>query len=62
MIVWAFHLPLDNLMQPINDFESNILDVVHKFKNNPNCNVFFCGDFNASDIDWDSTNTVHEQS
>ena len=28
-------------MQPIDDFENVILDVVHKLKNNPKCTVFF---------------------
>ena len=37
--------PPDNLMQPIDDFESVISDVVHRFKNNPSCTVVFGNDF-----------------
>ena len=48
-------------MQPIDDFENVISDVVHKFKNNSNFTVIFGSDFYAGDIDWDS-NTVHEHS
>ena len=48
-------------MQSLDDFESVVSNVVHKFKNNTNCTVIFGSDFNAGHIDWDS-NTVHEQS
>ena len=59
LIVGTFHWLPDNLMKPKDDFESVILDVVHKFKNTPNCTWIFGSDFNAGVIDWDF-NTVHE--
>ena len=39
LIVGFFYWPPENPMQPINHFESVILDVVHKLKNNPNCTL-----------------------
>ena len=59
LIVGAFYRPLDNLKQPMDDFESIISYVFLKFKNNPNCIVIFGSNFSARNIDWDS-NTVHE--